>query len=138
MRPPHRPWAFRFCRACWVRPARDWHHWLWYARWSHESVFRGWVQRRAPVVALCRPCHHRITRWDRFPSWPAAGILVWLVVVLSWVVGVSVGLVVAGAFVVGLAWCGWLPLVTFAGLVFGWARNVLVVGLVVVLVRVFG
>lgn len=98
-------------------------------------MFRTWVQRRGPVVALCRPCHHRITRWDRFPSWPAAGMMAWLVVLAGWLFGVSTTLVLVGAVLVGFGWVAWLPVVTLAGLLFGWARNVAVVAVVVLLVR---
>jgi hypothetical protein len=101
VRPPHRGWAFRLCRACWFRPAREWHHWLWHARWGRDSVWRSWVQRRGPVVALCRVCHRRVTRWDGRPLTP-----VWLVT----------GLVILGT----------------------WARNLVVVVVVVWAVRHFG
>lgn len=62
----------RRCRGCWVRRAREQHHWLWHARWrsGRFSFWRRWVQRFGPTVWLCKVCHHRVTSWDVKPWTP--------------------------------------------------------------------
>jgi hypothetical protein len=83
---------------------------------------------------LCLGCHKRISRWDAKPAnWLAAvpllaGLAV-LVVAPGWVR--LVGLVL---FVYGCGQSSSLPLVTLAGILFGWARNLAVVAVVVLAV----
>lgn len=94
-------------------------------------MWRRWVQDHGPQVPLCLGCHKRISRWDAKPAnWLAAvpllaGLAV-LVVAPGWVrLG---GLVL---FVYGCGRSSSLPLVTLAGILFGWARNLVVVAAVV-------
>jgi 5-methylcytosine-specific restriction endonuclease McrA len=47
------------CQACGTNPATQVHH-LTYRHWGHEPLF--------DLVAVCKPCHDRITEMDRSPQ----------------------------------------------------------------------
>ena len=47
------------CQACLQNPATQVHH-LTYKHWGHEPLF--------DLVAVCKPCHDKITQLDRNPQ----------------------------------------------------------------------
>lgn len=113
------------------------HHWLFASHWQsgQHSLFRRWVQRSGPVIPLCKPCHHRVSRWDAKPGSPLAFVpalagLVALVLLPGWWLKLGA----LALFMFGLGRSSALPLVTFAAIVFGWARNAAVLALVLLVV----